>query len=217
MKLFSTLLVAVFFCVSNQVVAAPMVSSIIQYGSTVDLVNKEVTFSVLFDSPPDLTITNSTDRFIQGIGIDLDPNGRLPGIGRKDGQDNFQVWPDYRVLSCAARPVTCQGGTYTVYDYESNPVGGFGSVPFTVTENLFSITVSFLLLNETDGFFTYAITDAKEGLVDQFLFGTSGDQYSEPFIQARSIPEPPSILLFLAVIFWVYSKKVLKFKQQLGM
>jgi len=196
--------------------AALPIPAISEYSTVVDTVNQKVTFNVLFDGPPDLSTVLGPNEFPQVLQFDVDPEGTLPGSGVS--HDGFTVGPQFRVLACDAEVATCQNSTYTVYDRHNNVIGGIGAVPFGVTGNLFSLTVPYALLNETDGFFTYAIEDGAPGAtIRQILFGTSGQHYSAPFspasseVPAVSSPLAPSGLVLIsalaALIAWSVTRR----------
>jgi len=197
-------------------VAALPIPAIREYSTVVDVVNQKVTFNVLFDSPPDFSTVLGPNEFPQVLQFDVDPEGTLPGSGV--GQQGFTFGPQFRALACDALAATCQNGTYTVYDRDNTVIGGIGAVRFEVTGNLFSMTVPFALLNETDGFFTYAIEDGAPGaIIRQVLFGTSSQHYSAPFLPAPtevpavSSPLAPSALVLIsalaAMIAWSVNRR----------
>lgn len=167
---------------------------ITEYSSTVDTTAEEVTFRVLYESPPDFfadwPVTQNVLQF------NIDPNKAIiPGSG--SSSEGHTVLSEFRTFSTDLGP---SPGVMSVFTGENDLVA---TVPFTVTGSLFEFTSSFSLLNDTDGDFTYSIEDGEPFTqVRRVFFGTSGQTHEADY-GTQSVPEPTSLALLGSISLFV--------------
>lgn len=171
------------------------------YSTSVDLASSTATFSVQFDSTPDLFTVDEYRRQADSFQYWVDSEAPDP-IGRTYAALFGELPPDTQTVISAQEIPTLNQLEFIWVKPLSWPgprsSGGWGSIeghrPYTLTaDNVLSFDVPLCLLRDCDGTFYYAFETYQFGASGGVIYsGVSGEFYSVP-----AIPEPSAAILLL--------------------
>lgn len=155
---------------------------VLSQSAEVNLASNSVLFQIEFNRAPDFFTTDEADRQADSFQYFIDADGGFP-IFR--GTDTY-----YSNLEAIIRGEEIHlGGDVRIRnalppDPDLSSSGGWGSirgsVPYTLSENVFSLLVPLQLIGDTDGKFSYRLEWYEYG-------GTGG------YIEAETVPDPATI------------------------
>jgi len=163
----------------------------LEYGSTVDNSNHEVTFFIKFNNEPDFFTVD--------------------GAGRQ--ADSFQYYVDVDALSSTPEQNNAESivrgeeihlyGEIKIRDRYGNDgtdpnSGGWGpilgSLPYILSGDLLSFTAPWSFLKDDDGVFTYQLLLTEYGGMTDMVYGLSGKNYSHV---TSAVPLPAAVWFLL--------------------
>lgn len=183
----SAVSVLLLFAFSN--VNAALIA--LEYGSTVDYSNQEVTFSINFNQIPDFFTADSAGRQAAAFQYYIDAEGLDPTPGRDAAAST--------VDSIISGGEIHLGGDLRIRDRYGNdgtdPDSGWGpilgSVPYSLSGTTVSFTTPWSFLKDDDGIFTYQLLLTEYGQLFSELgvtYGRSGESYPP-----NTVPIPSTI------------------------
>ena len=176
-----TVISSILFCLGYGT-SAEAALMVLSQSAEVNLASNSVLFQIEFNRTPDFFTTDEYDRQADSFQYFIDADGGFPIFRGKDiyysnlesiiRGEEIHLAGDVRIRN-ALPP-----------DPDLSSSGGWGSirgsVPYTLSENVFSLLVPLQLIGDSDGKFNYHL--------EWYEYGTLGD-----YIDAETVPEPATI------------------------
>jgi hypothetical protein len=176
-----TVISSVLFCLGYGT-SAEAALMVLSQSAEVNLATNSVLFQIEFNRAPDFFTTDEYDRQADSFQYFIDADGGFP-IFR--GTDTY-----YSNLEAIIRGEIHLGGDVRIRNaWPPDPDmsvgwGGWGSirgsVPYTLSENVFSLLVPLQLIGDSDGNFSYRLEWYEYGAI-------------QSYIDAETVPEPATI------------------------
>jgi len=176
-----TVISSILFCLGYGT-SAEAALMVLSQSAEVNLASNSVLFQIEFNRTPDFFTTDEYDRQADSFQYFIDADGGFPIFRGKDiyysnlesiiRGEEIHLAGDVRIRN-ALPP-----------DPDLSSSGGWGSirgsVPYTLSENVFSLLVPLQLIGDSDGKFSYQLLWTEYG-------GAGG------YIDAETVPEPATI------------------------
>lgn len=169
----------------------------LEYGSTVDHLNQEVTFFINFNKTPDFFTTDSVGRQAASFQFYIDADGLDPTPGRDAAASTVESIVRGEEIHVAGDLRIRDRYNYDGTDPNSGGWGPIlGIVPYSRLGTIVSFTTPWSFLKDDDGVFTYQllVLEYGGGLSDFSIeYGVSGKSYSP-----NNVPIPSTVWLTIS-------------------